>query len=275
MSRRDADTQTRVLSKIEQDPDSTLQILTAKRQWLKNLKNDSAIVEKPSSSFAANNVNAVTRTKSIPPQKSQDPTPSEPISASWQCADDHIGQKGYDTFLRLINKLQCEASFNGIQLKGRCFFTNRRKIELIGLDWIKKLGLLDLPLQRFCNGVHLTWPSLAKLNQLTTTLLSACPSPAKVPKEKKEQEPGEKAPAASEPCQTPGRLTRSGARERRDAPTTSPSSNTPTAADSPDLSARSPRAKEAGTPASRRSGRKRMRAVPLQVNPQLKSYDMS
>ncbi|VDN11136.1 unnamed protein product [Dibothriocephalus latus] len=66
-SPRDAEIWTRLLSTIEQDPKSTLQTLTAECQRLKNLKHDSAIIEKPSSSFAATNVHTVTRTKSVSP----------------------------------------------------------------------------------------------------------------------------------------------------------------------------------------------------------------
>ncbi|VDN32238.1 unnamed protein product [Dibothriocephalus latus] len=63
---RDPETRTRLLSKIEQDPDPTLQTLTAECQRFENLKHNSAIVEQSSSSFA---VHAVTRTKSMSPQK--------------------------------------------------------------------------------------------------------------------------------------------------------------------------------------------------------------
>ncbi|VDL97903.1 unnamed protein product [Schistocephalus solidus] len=62
-SPRDAQIRTRLLSKIEQDPDSTLQTLTAEFWRLKNLKHAFAIVEQPSSSLAATNVYAVTHKK--------------------------------------------------------------------------------------------------------------------------------------------------------------------------------------------------------------------
>ncbi|VDN42696.1 unnamed protein product [Dibothriocephalus latus] len=76
-----------MLSETEQFPKSTLQKLTAECQRLKNLQRDSATVEQPSSSFAANNVQAVTHTKLMSPQKSQDPTFRKPPSACWQCGD--------------------------------------------------------------------------------------------------------------------------------------------------------------------------------------------
>ncbi|VDN14998.1 unnamed protein product [Dibothriocephalus latus] len=74
------------------DPKSTLQTLTAERQRLKNIKHDSAIVERPSFSFAATSIHAVTRTKSTSPQKSQDPAPRKPPSACWQCGDWHFAR---------------------------------------------------------------------------------------------------------------------------------------------------------------------------------------
>ncbi|VDN41380.1 unnamed protein product [Dibothriocephalus latus] len=119
---------------------------------------------------------------------------------------------------------------------------------------------------RICNGVHSTWPNLAKSNQLATELMSTIPPPAKSiqlatklmstiapPAEvRKEEELGEKAPAAFEPHQTLGRSTRSSARKRCGAPTNPPSSSPRTAVDSPNLSMRDPTAKKSQTSASRR-----------------------
>ncbi|VDK77953.1 unnamed protein product [Dibothriocephalus latus] len=82
-SPRDAETRTRPLSKIEQDPDSILQTLTAECQRLKNLNHDSAIVEQPSASFAATSVLAITYTKSMSPKKPRNSTFRKPPSACW------------------------------------------------------------------------------------------------------------------------------------------------------------------------------------------------
>ncbi|VDN23909.1 unnamed protein product [Dibothriocephalus latus] len=75
-------------------------------------------------------------------------------------------------FLRLMGELECDVSFEGTQSRGTCCLTNRPKLDLLGLEWIEKLGLPDLPLNRFCNGVQSTRPSPAKSNQLTTDLMS-------------------------------------------------------------------------------------------------------
>ncbi|VDN14852.1 unnamed protein product [Dibothriocephalus latus] len=116
-------------------------------------------------------------------------------------------------FLQLTDELECDVPFQGAQFSGKCYLINRPELGLNGLDWIEKLGLLDMPLNRICNGVHSTSPSLTKSNQLATKLMSAIPLPAEVHKEEKKEkvESGEKAPAASETHQTPGRSTRSGA----------------------------------------------------------------
>ncbi|VDK43339.1 unnamed protein product [Dibothriocephalus latus] len=103
-------------------------------------------------------------------------------------------------FCRLTGELDYDVSVEGTHFKGTCYLTNRPRLDLIGLDWIEKRGLLDVPLNHFFNGVHSTRPSLAKSNQLTTNLMST-PPPAKVPKKKKEEEPGDKPPAAFEPHQ--------------------------------------------------------------------------
>ncbi|VDK80226.1 unnamed protein product, partial [Dibothriocephalus latus] len=88
-------------------------------------------------------------------------------------------------------QIQPCSALSGEGLQGTCYLTNRTKLDLIGLDWIKEPVLLDSPLNRSCNGVHSTWPSLTKSNQLTITLMPTPPPPAKVLKEK-EEEPGKK-----------------------------------------------------------------------------------
>ncbi|VDN10299.1 unnamed protein product [Dibothriocephalus latus] len=75
-------------------------------------------------------------------------------------------------FLRLTGEPECDVSFEGTQFKETCYLTNRPKLNLIGLDWIRKLGLLELPLNRICNAVQSIWPSPAKSNQVATKLMS-------------------------------------------------------------------------------------------------------
>ncbi|VDN16733.1 unnamed protein product [Dibothriocephalus latus] len=86
----DSETRARLLSKIEQDLDCTLQTLTAECQRLKNPMHDSVIVEQPSSSFVVTNFHAVTRTRSMSPQTPQNSTFRKPPSACWQCGNYHF-----------------------------------------------------------------------------------------------------------------------------------------------------------------------------------------
>ncbi|VDN15184.1 unnamed protein product, partial [Dibothriocephalus latus] len=72
----------------------------------------------------------------------------------------------------LIGELECDVFFDGTQFKGTCYLTNRPKLDVIGLDWVEKLGLLELPLNHICNGEQLTWLSPAKLTQLAAKLIS-------------------------------------------------------------------------------------------------------
>ncbi|VDN38063.1 unnamed protein product [Dibothriocephalus latus] len=69
------------------------------------------------------------------------------------------------------DKKAMDVSADSSGSRGTCYLTNRPKPDLIGLDWIEKLGLLDLPLNRFCNGAQSTWPNPAKSNQLTANLM--------------------------------------------------------------------------------------------------------
>ncbi|VDN12512.1 unnamed protein product, partial [Dibothriocephalus latus] len=55
-------------------------------------------------------------------------------------------------FLRLTGELECDISFDGTEFKGTCYLTNRPKLDLISFDGIEKVGLLELPLNRICNG---------------------------------------------------------------------------------------------------------------------------
>ncbi|VDN30605.1 unnamed protein product [Dibothriocephalus latus] len=75
-------------------------------------------------------------------------------------------------FLQLTGELVCDVSFDGTQFKGTLYLTKRPNLNLIGLDWIEKLGLLALPLNYICNSVQSTWTSPAASNQLAAKLTS-------------------------------------------------------------------------------------------------------
>ncbi|CAH8581454.1 unnamed protein product [Schistosoma rodhaini] len=53
--------------------------------------------------------------------------------------------------LKLVGELQCEFSFNGNNCKGVCYLTERPNLDLLGLDMLKKLGLMDIPINSVRN----------------------------------------------------------------------------------------------------------------------------
>ncbi|VDN14593.1 unnamed protein product, partial [Dibothriocephalus latus] len=57
-------------------------------------------------------------------------------------------------FFRLTGELECDLSFEGTHFKRPCYYSNRPKLDLIGLDWVEKLGLLDLPRNGIFNVVQ-------------------------------------------------------------------------------------------------------------------------
>ncbi|MBM6549408.1 reverse transcriptase domain-containing protein, partial [Streptococcus dysgalactiae] len=57
--------------------------------------------------------------------------------------------------LRLTGLLHCCVSFNGNTIQGSRYLS-RSNLNLLGLDWLEKLGMIDLPICSICNRVHAT-----------------------------------------------------------------------------------------------------------------------
>ncbi|XP_029142978.1 uncharacterized protein K02A2.6-like, partial [Protobothrops mucrosquamatus] len=53
--------------------------------------------------------------------------------------------------LNLTGEIHCDISFNGVQTRGICYLTDRPNLNLLGIDWIEKLGLFDVPVNKICN----------------------------------------------------------------------------------------------------------------------------
>ncbi|VDL81412.1 unnamed protein product [Schistocephalus solidus] len=56
--------------------------------------------------------------------------------------------------VRLIGQLQCCVSFHGTTINAS-FYVTKSNLNLLGLDWIKQLGLVDMPLGVVCSQVQL------------------------------------------------------------------------------------------------------------------------
>ncbi|CAH8609833.1 unnamed protein product [Dicrocoelium dendriticum] len=53
--------------------------------------------------------------------------------------------------LRLDGEIECEVSFNGLNLRGTIYLVTSSDVNLLGIDWIEKLHLLDVPLSHICS----------------------------------------------------------------------------------------------------------------------------
>ncbi|GAA52970.1 hypothetical protein CLF_109243 [Clonorchis sinensis] len=85
-SHSDSDIRTRLLKKIEQTPEITLQSITHECQRLLNLKHDTAMLERPLSNPAFN----IAKTTSRQPTVVTNSNGAKPPSACWQCGEWHF-----------------------------------------------------------------------------------------------------------------------------------------------------------------------------------------
>ena len=65
--------------------------------------------------------------------------------------------------VKLIGQLQCSITFRETTAEGFCYVSNS-KLDLLGLDWIEKLGLLDAPIRDICNQVQFD-PTASNMTQ--------------------------------------------------------------------------------------------------------------
>ncbi|CAH8589626.1 unnamed protein product [Dicrocoelium dendriticum] len=52
--------------------------------------------------------------------------------------------------LRLDGEIECEVSFKELQLRGTIYLVSCTDVNLLGIDWIEKLNLFNVPLNRVC-----------------------------------------------------------------------------------------------------------------------------
>lgn len=87
-SHSDADIRTRILHKLEQEPDMTLQAITTECQRLINLKHDTRMIEKSGQQQEPQ----VCRTVAKHPNSHEADRNQKPPSACWQCGDWHFSK---------------------------------------------------------------------------------------------------------------------------------------------------------------------------------------
>ncbi|CAH8430770.1 unnamed protein product [Dicrocoelium dendriticum] len=67
----------------------------------------------------------------------------------------HVALNASGDQLNLIGELQCEMVFGAARANGVVYITGLSHLNLLGLDWIQKLHLFDIPLSQVCNTLRL------------------------------------------------------------------------------------------------------------------------
>lgn len=84
-SPQDAEIRTRLLTRLDQDPNITLRTLTDECKRLQNIRHDNQLIEQVNPNLTCSSVNAITRLKVQKPKTSG----SKPTTACWLCGDWH------------------------------------------------------------------------------------------------------------------------------------------------------------------------------------------
>nr|CAX83695.1 Gap-Pol polyprotein [Schistosoma japonicum] len=84
-SPQDAEIRTRLLTRLDQDPNITLRTLIDECKRLQNIKHDNQLIEQVNPNLTYSSVNAITRLKAQKPRTSD----SKPTTACWLCGDWH------------------------------------------------------------------------------------------------------------------------------------------------------------------------------------------
>ncbi|BHF74151.1 hypothetical protein SprV_0401723500 [Sparganum proliferum] len=60
----------------------------------------------------------------------------------------------YGGLVKLMGQLQCRVSFRVTNISANCYVT-KSDLNLLGLDWIERLGLANMPLRVVCSQVQI------------------------------------------------------------------------------------------------------------------------
>ncbi|CAH8499886.1 unnamed protein product [Dicrocoelium dendriticum] len=90
----------------------------------------------------------------------------------------HQAKSASGTQLKLLGQIECECCFAGFTAWGTIFITTHSNLNLLGLDWIERFNLLDIPLNYVCASVRLHGPqsletiAIERLKQKYRTVFS-------------------------------------------------------------------------------------------------------
>ncbi|CAH8442528.1 unnamed protein product [Schistosoma rodhaini] len=63
---------------------------------------------------------------------------------------EHTARNASGDILKLVGIIKCSVEFRDNYFTGNCYLTNRHDLDLIGIDWIDKINLWDVPLSEIC-----------------------------------------------------------------------------------------------------------------------------
>ena len=65
----------------------------------------------------------------------------------------HVARDASGSALPILGEFSCEFKFLSTSARGICYIVKLECLNLLGLDWIEKLGLFSVPLNSICNAV--------------------------------------------------------------------------------------------------------------------------
>lgn len=72
--------------------------------------------------------------------------------------------------LELLGEINCEISCNGLRKPGICYVTEVQNLNLLGIDWIDKFALGDLPINLICNKIETEDDKVIEIRQKFKTV---------------------------------------------------------------------------------------------------------
>ncbi|CAH8856144.1 unnamed protein product [Trichobilharzia szidati] len=66
---------------------------------------------------------------------------------------EHVAKNASGDILELVGEINCQVQFGENQFNGVCYVTNYHDLNLLGLDWLDKLHIFNLPLNSVCSNV--------------------------------------------------------------------------------------------------------------------------
>nr|CAH8866294.1 unnamed protein product [Trichobilharzia regenti] len=66
---------------------------------------------------------------------------------------EHVAKNVSGDILKLVGEINCQVQFGEHHFNGVCYVTNYHDLDLLGLDWLDKLHIFNVPLNSVCSNV--------------------------------------------------------------------------------------------------------------------------